>query len=70
MKTSTIILIAAGAAVAVYLVTRQSSTLVRSNASPTGLGGTLTGIGAAANGLSNLYDSVSSSSDSSVSTGE
>ena len=60
MKTSTIILIAAGAALALYLLTQKSSTVVHSNTA-TGLGGTLTGIGAAATGVATLWDSVSSS---------
>ena len=67
MKTSTIVLLAVGALVALYLFTKKSAVTVRGTTT-SGLGSTLAGVGAAATGISNLWDSASNSwgSDSSV----
>jgi len=61
MKTSTILLIAAAGLVVIYLLTRQSTALVRSSGgtSYAGTGGFLAGLGQLFGGGAKLVDSAS-----------
>jgi hypothetical protein len=58
------------AVVILYLLFSSKSTILKNQASSSGLGGTLAGVGAASTGLAGLYDKIVSSIKCTSSSGE